>query len=74
MTVQADTLYLPILSPVHVQVDSRALTRHHPPSRQHWRPRIYRVPDQTSTRRIAYSSCGAQINDAALGRFIDLYA
>jgi hypothetical protein len=59
MTVQTDTLYLPILSPVRVQVDGRAMTRHHPPPRQQWRPRIYRVPDQNSTRGITYNSCGA---------------
>lgn len=76
MTVQADTLYLPIPIPsrVRVDVESRMLSRHRPPPRQQWRPRVYRVADPRPIGETTYNTCGLKTAEAALGRLIDLYA
>ncbi|RJQ68211.1 MAG: hypothetical protein C4519_23425 [Desulfobacteraceae bacterium] len=72
MIVQADTLYLPILSPARVEVGSRALILHRAPPRQSGRPQI--IPDPRPLGRIHYTVYGATSAEQSLGRVIDLYA
>lgn len=76
MSVQADTLYLPIRRPARVTVREHELSRH--PGRGQRlprtpRPRIYRVPPRGQSDGRAYGPDGFMDMSGNAGRFIDLY-
>jgi hypothetical protein len=73
MIAHAELLYLPVLSPVRVEVDARPLTQQRAPARQSWRPRIYRVPPRPAAEGIAYGPDGTMAKTQMTGRAIDLF-